>query len=73
MQVSAGDRVRFVPQTLPAAFRERLELDAKVALLRRAAAGELAAEQDLVTAFEVCTGLTPILVLSPTLDSHWAT
>jgi len=42
-----------VPQTLPAAFQERLELDAKVALLRRAAGGELAAEKDLVAAFEV--------------------
>lgn len=42
-----------MPQTLPAAFQERLELDAKVALLRRAAGGELAAEKDLVAAFEV--------------------
>ena len=32
-QVSAGDQVRFVPQTLPAAFRARLELDAKVGLI----------------------------------------
>ena len=45
--------MRFVPQTLPAAFRERLELDAKVAALRRAARGELAAEKDLVAALEV--------------------
>ena len=51
--MSAGDQVRFVPQTLPAAFQERLELDAKVALLRRAAGGELAAEKDLLAALEV--------------------
>jgi len=50
--VSAGDQVRFVPQTLPAAYRERLELDAKVALLRRAASSELD-EKNLMAAFEV--------------------
>ena len=52
LQVSAGDQVRFVPQTLPAAFRERLELDAKIAALRRAARGELATE-DVTAAVEV--------------------
>ncbi len=53
MQVAAGDKVRFVPQTLEQAYQARIATNEKVALLRQRAAGKLADDGAVLAAFKV--------------------
>ena len=52
-QVTAGDQVQFVPQTVEQAYLARKETNEKVALLRQRAQGLLPDDAAVLEAFQV--------------------